>query len=97
MLRISAIWQVPVECGGEILTQTIDSVDFPPHNEDLVEGLDGQAIQLFTFWLWYNLAVLLFDRGDLGPTFYRYLPYGITIVGRRQEADPTKWDVVIAG
>jgi len=54
---------------------------FDPHDEDLVDGLDDQAIQLFTFRLSFHLAVLLSDRGDPTPTFYRYLPYGRTIVG----------------
>ena len=54
---------------------------FDPHDEDLVESLDGQAVQLFTLWLSSHLAVLLFDRGDF-PTFYRYLPYGTTIAMR---------------
>jgi len=32
-----------------------------PHDEDLVEGLDRQAMQLFTCWLSYHLALLLFE------------------------------------
>ena len=29
-----------------------------PHDEDLVEGLDGQAIQLFTFRLVWRYSVM---------------------------------------
>ena len=35
-----------------------------PHDEDLIKGLDRQAIQLFTFWLSFHLAVLLFEWGS---------------------------------
>ena len=34
---------------------------FGPHDEDLIEGFDSQAFQLFTFWLSSHLAVLLFE------------------------------------
>jgi len=34
---------------------------FDLYDEGLVEGLDGQAVRLFTFCLSYHLAVLLFD------------------------------------
>jgi len=50
-----------------------------PHDEDLVQGLNSQAIQLFTFKVAYHLADLLLNWGSL-PHILQYLPYGTTIV-----------------
>jgi hypothetical protein len=36
---------------------------FDSHDEYLIEGLNSQPIQLFTFWLSFHMAVLLSDHG----------------------------------